>query len=174
MKQKTAAIICLWLCLAAMVVFYTDREAGSWTFTGDSLAFVTESPEEAEAAEAAYTAMMRREQAAAAERTARGQWGAEESENNFYDTLPAWNEDGLNLMWGRYEAELLYDAPQGAAVRIAGAGRQSFIRGGEASFPAGEGETAVVPFTLTDSAEHLRVVFPEGEGARLRDRKSVV
>ncbi|MBR1407543.1 MAG: hypothetical protein IJ573_01425 [Clostridia bacterium] len=168
MKRKTVAIICLWLCLAAMVVFYTDREAGSWTFTGDPLSYVAESPEEAEAAEEAYAAMMRREQAAAAERTARGQWGTEESENNFYDTLPAWNEDGLNLMWGEYEAELLYDAPQEAAVRITGAGRQSFIRGGEAVLPAGEGETAVIPFTLTDSAEHLYVVFPEGEGLRLR------
>ena len=100
MKRKIASIACLWLCLAAMVLFYTDRDAYSWTFTGEELSTVTVTPEEAEQAEEAYTAMMRREQEAAAQRTASGLWGAEESENNFYDTLPPVNADGLNLMWG--------------------------------------------------------------------------
>ena len=168
MKRKIASIACLWLCLAAMVLFYTDRDAYSWTFTGEELSTVTVTPEEAEQAEEAYTAMMRREQEAAAQRTASGLWGAEESENNFYDTLPPVNADGLNLMWGDYEAEILYDAPQALEARMTGAGRQSFIRGGAAQLPAGEGQTALITFTLTDSAEHLRLAVSRPEGARIR------
>ena len=168
MKRKIASLVCLWLLLAAMVCFYTDPDEFSWSFTGGALSSVTETIVDGEAAEAEYAAMMAREQAAAEARYQEGRWGTEDSENEFYDTLPAADARGLNLMWGDYTAEIVYDAAEAFGARVMAAGRQSFILGGAASLPAGKRRAERLSFTLTDAAEHVRLAFALPEGGRIR------
>ena len=166
--KKVLSVLCLWLALLALVCLYSDKDAYTWRFSGDSLDSLLQTDEAAAAAEEAYAAMMRREQAAAAKRTRAGLWGAEETENKYSDTLPAVTRDGLNLMWGTYDVRIEYDSPEPFTVRMASPGRSRFIRGGDAVLGAGEKRTETFRFELTDSTEHLRLAGSLPEGAKVR------
>ena len=165
MKRKWLTAACLWIALFALVLLYTDREEYVWSFSGDSLSALLETREEAAQRQADWEAMMDRERAAARARGKAGLWGADETENVYAIALPAVTEDGLNLMWGEYEAEVSYSAKEDFTLGVAGAGRQLFIRGGETALRAGEKMTETFRFTLTDSAEHLRLAADLPEGA---------
>ena len=101
---------------------------------------------------------MAREQAAAAQRARKGLWGAEESEIEFYDTLPAMDETtGLNLMWGTYEVTLTASVDQPVRVHWVDPGRESFLSAEEMTIPAGKWEEVTARFTLSGAVEHLQL-----------------
>ena len=156
MKRRFAPYLAVWLLLFALVLIYTDRDEYSAVLTGEELSSVFQDEAESSRREAEFAAMMAREQAAARARTAKGLWGAEETENGYEDTLPFSDADGFNLMWGEYETTLVYDAEAPFTVRAVSAGRQRFLTGASAKMPAGKNQTALFRFSLTDSAEHIR------------------
>ena len=168
MRQKLTPYLLLWLLLFALVFVYTDRDEYSAALSGDALSSVFQSEEETARREADYAAMMARERKAAEERTAKGLWGAEVTENEYADTLPFSDPEGFNLMWGDYEAVLTYDTGTAFSVRAVSCGRQRFLRGEPTEMPAGKKQSASFRFSLTDSAEHVRFSADLPEGTRLR------
>ena len=155
MMKKVARICTLWLALIALVFAYTDRNEYTWTFSGEELAQVILTHDQSDLREQTARQTMAKEKAEAIERGARGEWG----KHNMYGGAPFTrhavdDELGLNLMWGRYEVTLSYSAPEDTVLDTVSALRQSFIRDGSLSLPAGD-HTASFAFTLSDSTEQL-------------------
>lgn len=168
MRKKLLTVAALWLALAALVFLYTDRDAFTWHFEGDTLGELVVTEEEAQQAQAQADAQIAQKQSEARARAEAGEWG----EADMYDGAPKTrpeqdDEPGLNLMWGEYDVEIAYDAAQPVQVRILSAGRQPFIVDGEASLAPGQGQKVSFRFTLTDSAEHVRLACTLPEGASL-------
>lgn len=161
-QAKFARIAALWLALLALAVLYTDRDAYTWAFEGADAAQVIVSPEQADAAQKAADAHMLREKQEANARKEQGLWGKDEPYGaDFQPFRPAVDaETGLNLMWGDYEAAITYGG-EGASASVVSAGRQSFIKGGEAQLTPGEN---VLAFTLTNGAEQVRIACSDPEG----------
>ena len=168
MKPKFSPYVLIWLLLLILVFVYTDRDEYSATLVGNTISEVFQSEEETARREAEYASMMARERKAAANRTAHGLWGAEETENEYADTLPFHDAEGFNLMWGSYEASLTYDADTPFSVSAVSTGRQRFLIGLPGEMPAGKNQTAKFRFSLTDSAEHVRFSADLPERTRLR------
>ena len=168
MKRKLLVIALVWIILLGFAVLSADRDTYVWTAYSTQSASLVKSSSEAEQLQADYDAMMVREQAAAEQRTKDGLWGTEESENDYSETLDALTDDGFNLMWGDYEAEIYYDASEAFFMSPFSVGRACFIRSEGAELPAGKKATAVLRFTLTDSTEHLCFQADLPEGARIR------
>ena len=168
MKHIPVRLAALWLLLFALVALYSDPDEYSASLSGDALSGVVRSEEAAAQLEADYAAMMARERKAAAARTRQGLWGTDETENEYSDTLPFCDSRGFNLMWGTYEATVVYDSPAPFAIRADCTGRQRFLSGAPAQLPAGERAAASFRFTVTDSAEHVGFACDLPEGAALR------
>lgn len=168
MRKKLLTVAALWLALASLVFLYTDREAFTWRFEGDTLGEMVVTEEEAQQAQAQADTQIAQKQREAQARAEAGEWGEADMYDNAPKTRPAQDgEPGLNLMWGEYDVEIAYDAAEPVQVRIVSAGRQPFIVDGEASLAHGEGQTATFRFTLTDSAEHVRLACALPEGASI-------
>lgn len=168
MRKKLLTVAALWLALAALVFLYTDRDAFTWHFEGDTLGEWVVTEEEAQQAQAQADAQIAQKQSEARARAEAGEWGEEDMYNGTPKTRPAQDDEpGLNLMWGEYDVEIAHDAAQPVQVRIVSAGRQPFIVDGEASLAPGQGQTMSFRFTLTDSAEHVRLACTLPEGASL-------
>ena len=75
MKKKIMSIAALWLALVLLVFVYTDRNEYTWSFAGGDVSHILLTALEVEENEAAYAADMAREQAEAAARRKRGEWG---------------------------------------------------------------------------------------------------
>lgn len=168
MRKKLLTVAALWLALAALVFLYTDRDAFTWRFEGDTLGEMVVTEEEAQQAQAQADAQIAQKQSEARARAEAGEWGEEDMYDGAPKTRPAQDDEpGLNLMWGEYDVEIAYDAAQPVQVRIVSAGRQPFIVDGEASLAPGQGQKVSFRFTLTDSAEHVRLACTLPEGASL-------
>ena len=155
MMKNVMRIAALWLALIALVFVYTDKDEYTWQFSGEELAQVLLTHEQAEAREQAAQQTMDQEQAEAAARSARGEWGKEDQYNGAPIARPAVDDElGLNLMWGEYDVTVSYSADQTARLETVSALRQSFIRAGSCALPEGE-QTASFTFTLSDSAEQV-------------------
>lgn len=168
MRKKLLTVAALWLALAALVFLYTDRDAFTWRFEGDTLGEMVVTEEEAQQAQAQADAQIAQKQSEARARAEAGEWGEADMYDGAPKTRPAQDDEpGLNLMWGEYDVEIAYDAAQPVQVRIVSAGRQPFIVDGEASLAPGQGQRMSFRFTLTDSAEHVRLACTLPEGASL-------
>ena len=168
MRKKLLTVAALWLALAALVFLYTDRDAFTWRFEGDTLGELVVTEEEAQQAQAQADAQIAQKQSEARARAEAGEWGEADMYDGAPKTRPAQDDEpGLNLMWGEYDVEIAYDAAQPVQVRIVSAGRQPFIVDGEASLAPGQGQRMSFRFTLTDSAEHVRLACTLPEGASL-------
>ena len=166
MKKKVFSVAALWLTLTLLVFAYTDRNEYTWSFAGDDTAHVLVTEQRAAQEEAAYAAAMAREKAEADARRAVGEWGKDDQYNGAPIASPAIDEaHGLNLMWGAYDVTVRYASPVPFGMRAVSAGRQAFIRGGQAELSGG-GEIAF-SFTLTDSTEHLSFACDLPEGAQI-------
>ena len=155
MTKKILSIACLWLTLALLVFACTDREAYTWRFGADELDKMIVSPQQAEALQAAADAALSAEREAAAQRSARDEWNVKETFGGAPMARSAQDDAlGLNLMWGRYEVTIDCAAPAELACSVVSAGRQAFVRGGEAAFDGVDGEVSFF-FELTDSAEQV-------------------
>ena len=169
MKKKAFSIAALWLALALLVFAYTDRNEYTWSFSGEEIAHVLLTRQQAEASEAAYAAHMAREKAEADARREGGGWGKEDQYGGAPIARAAIDEmHGLNLMWGTYEVKVRYASPAPVELRVVSAGRQSFIRDGHIGADAGE-KTISFSFTLTDSTEHLAIACDLPEGAKIEE-----
>lgn len=155
MNKKILSIAALWLALFALVFIYTDRNEYTWSFSGESLAQVLITGEQAAAREEAAQQAMDQEKAEAIARGQQGLWGKEDLYNGAPRTRPAVDEElGLNLMWGEYEVHVICNAPPMLNMRAVSALRQPFIEQGQISTPAGKNEFSF-SFTLTDSCEQV-------------------
>lgn len=161
MKKIAFRIAALWLMLALFVFVYTDRNEYRWSFSGEDVAHILISAQEAEANEAAYAARMAEEKAEADARRESGGWGKADQYGGAPIARPAVDaEMGLNLMWGTYDVTV--DADGLPAMRAVSAGRQSFIRHAEP-------EGASFAFTLTDSAEQVMIACDLPEGTEIHE-----
>ena len=168
-KKRALSVAALWLALIALVFVYTDRDEYRWRYEGDELPLIVRSRSEADEAQAQAEAAMQAEREAAAARTGAGEWGALDEYGDAPETLDAQGEDGgLNLMWGEYEITVIADGAQSLTLSPVSAGRQSFIRGGEVTTPAGGGE-ATARLTLTDSTQGLWLACALDEGVSARE-----
>ena len=166
MKKKIISIAALWLTLVLLVFVYTDRNEYTWSFAGGDVSHILLTALEAEENEAAYAADMAREQAEADVRRKRGEWGKENQYGGAPIASPAIDEvHGLNLMWGDYDVTVDLSAAEPVHIRTVSAGRQPFIRGGEALLQGSGAET--FSFTLTDAAEHVAVACDLPDGAKI-------
>lgn len=167
--KKILSVTAVWLLLIVLVFIYTDRDEYTWRYDAEALGGILLTDEQAQANEEQAQAAMQAEQAEAKERTARGEWGKAGQFGGAPITRDAMDEGvGLNLMWGKYEATVIYSAPQAMEMRVVSAGRQSFIEDGHASLEAGE-KTLTFSFTLTDSAEHVALACDLPEGAQITE-----
>ena len=168
MKRRFSPFLIIWLILIILVFLYSDRDEYSTTLDGNAISNVFQSEMETACQESEFSDMMARERAAAAKRTSKGLWGAEETENEYADTLPFFDAEGFNLMWGEYEVFLTYDADVPFWVRPVSAGRECFLVGKPGEMPPGKRQTASFRFNLTDSTEHIRFSADLPEGTKLR------
>jgi len=167
MKKKAFSVAALWLALVLLVFVYTDRHEYTWSFEGEDVSHVLLTALEAEGNEAAYAEAMVREQAEADARRKRGEWGKDNQYGGAPIASPAVDEvHGLNLMWGAYDVTVDVSAGEAVPMRVVSAGRQPFIRGGEAVLD-GNGQ-GTFSFTLTDSTEHVAIACDLPEGAKIR------
>ena len=167
--HKALKLTLLWLLLALAVLLYTDRDADTWRYAQGELHAILETREQAAAAQRVSDEAYALEGAQAAARQARGEWGGEPQYAGAAETLPARDDaPGLNLMWGTYEVTLSYASPEPLRVSVVSAGRQSFIRDGEATLDAApDGATASFAFTLTDSTERVMLACDLPSGAAI-------
>ena len=155
MMNQAMKIAALWLALIALVLVYTDKNEYTWQFSDEELAQVLITHEQAEAREQAAQQAMDIEQAEAAARSERGEWGKKDLYNGAPTTRPAVDDEfGLNLMWGEYEVTAAYSSPQDARLETVSALRQAFIQGSSILLPAGD-HTQTFTFSLSDSAEQV-------------------
>jgi len=167
MKKKVFSVAALWLALVLLVFVYTDRHEYTWSFEGKDVSHILLTAHEAEENEAAYAEAMAREQAEADARRKSGQWGKDNQYDGAPIASPAVDEvHGLNLMWGTYDVTADVSGKEAVSVRAVSAGRQPFIRGGEAVLAGGAQGT--FSFTLTDSAEHVAIACDLPEGTEIR------
>ena len=167
MKKKVLSVAALWLALALLVFVYTDRNEYTWAFSGGDVSRILLTAREAEENETAYAEAMAREKAEANARRKRGEWGKDNQYGGAPIASPAIDEaHGLNLMWGAYDVTVDMSAGEAVPVRMVSAGRQPFIRGGEAVL-AGNGQETFF-FTLTDSTEHIALACDLPAGAEIR------
>ena len=75
MIKKIARICALWLALIALVFIYTDKNEYTWQFSGEELAQVLLSPDQANAHIKTLQLAMDQEKEAARQRTEQGIWG---------------------------------------------------------------------------------------------------
>ena len=84
MRKKLLTVAALWLALAALVFLYTDRDAFTWHFEGDTLGELVVTEEEAQQAQAQADAQIAQKQSEARARAEAGEWG----EADMYDGAP--------------------------------------------------------------------------------------
>ena len=157
MTKKILSVACLWLILALLVFACTDREAYTWRFGADELDSILVSAQQAEEMQAAADAVLLAEREAAALRSERGEWNVKETFGGAPMARSAQDDTpGLNLMWGQYEATISLSSPADLEFDVVSAGRQAFIRGGEAVFGGADSEVSFF-FELTDSAEQVMI-----------------
>jgi len=155
MMKKVLSITALWLALIAFVFVYTDEDEYTWRFSGDMLARVLITEEEAQRIEADAQAAMDIEQAEAFLRSENGEWGKEDMYAGAPKTRSAVDETlGLNLMWGRYDVVISYASQSPFSIRAVSALRQSFIENGQEDLPAGEHDVMFC-MNVTDSCQQL-------------------
>ena len=155
MKKNLLSIIALWLALFALVYIYTDRNEYTWTFASEDISQVLITYEQASEREKAAQKAMDQEKAESLARTQSGKWKNSHQYNGYAMTRPAVDDDfGLNLMWGKYEVEIEFDAPPVLNIQTVSALRQPFIRQSALTTPAGE-NTISFFFELSDSCEQV-------------------
>ncbi len=164
MKRRACQVAAIWVAMILLVILYTDREAGTWQYSGEELALILQTQAQADAAEQAADEAAAQEKREATARREAGLWGKEDLYNGAPMTLPARTEDpGLNLMWGDYELTVSYTSPEALDVRVVSAGRQAFIEDGSTQLEAAQGASATLRFALTDATQGVMVAcnFPE-------------
>jgi len=167
MKQKVLSVVGLWLLLALCVFACTDRDAYTWRYGADKLDMILVTPQRAQELQEAADAAMASERAAAAKRSERGEWNLKETYGGAPNVLSARDDQpGLNLMWGKYEVIVDCAAESNLNFSVVSAGRQSFIRGGEAVFSGAQGEVSFF-FELTDSAERVMIACDAQQASQI-------
>ena len=166
MKRKSLSLVLLWIMLLLAAALYTDRDEYAWSVSGEDLAALLTTPERVSEEERAYRGRMEQEKQAARARREVGLWGDPDEEYTYADTLPALSAEGLNLMWGDYDVQVRYAASKPMSLAVVSTGRQRFIRQGEITHQP-EAQTTSLRFTLTDSAEHIRLCADLAEGGAI-------
>ena len=168
MIKKIFSVACLWLVLALLVIACTDRDAYTWRFGGEDLSRILVTPQHAQLLQQQADANMAREREAAAQRSEQGEWDHKETYGGAPIARSAMDETcGLNLMWGRYEVMIDCADAADLALNVVSAGRQAFIRGGEAAFTGAQGECSFF-FDLTDSAERVMIACDAQQAAKIQ------
>ena len=169
MKRKALKIAALWLALIALAVVYTDRNSETWVYDVSSIPWILETEADATEAQREADEALEQERAEAYARRDAGKWGkaAEYAQETLAMPAVDWT-NGLNLMWGEYEATVRYESQEPMTLRAVSAGRQAFIEGGETLLPAApQGGEETLRFTLTDATEGVMLACDVPENAKV-------
>ena len=160
MKRYGLKLLLCWMCLLLATFLFSDSKKFTFEFDGEMLSQFVVSTDEAEIEEQNAQDIKFDVQYKAAKRNYAGVYEGI-STITMEDARRA-VDNGLNLMWGDYDIEIGLDNDSDFTGKIICPGKQSFIRHNKIEGKAENG-LLTAQFTVTDSAEHIRLAtdFPE-------------